>query len=218
MITTAAVLCTCLISIGAIQFIKPKTDNEALVQDTITDIIPDVLDTENNGHVNSEDINENAIQNNVPDETPIQKDIPTEKNIKVQTPTQTVKELKNDALRPISPNAYLEVKKIVWDVPENLSVIPAMQNYLKTSGKSIKVALSTDLLLATEYAYSNQVKINLTIDKSGSIKASNIIKSCGSSEIDKIVLQSVKDTLSAVKPPSSAIIGQDFNLSIIIYF
>ena len=216
-ITTAAVLCTCLITFGAFQFIKPKSDNEALVQNPITDIVPEISDTENINNINLEENKQDIIENNIPDEINNKKDI-TEKDIKVKATAQTVKELKNDALKSTPATAYLDVKKIVWDVPESLSESPTIQNYLKTAGKSIKVSLSTDLLLATEYAYSNHVKIDLTINKTGGIKASKVISSSGSSEIDNIVLQSVKDTLNAVKLPNNAIIGQDLNLSIIIYF
>ena len=38
------------------------------------------------------------------------------------------------------------------------------------------------------------------------------------SQIDNIVLQSVKDTMNAVKPPVDEIKGQNFILALIIYF
>lgn len=76
-----------------------------------------------------------------------------------------------------------------------------MKNYLTTAGKSIKLSLSADLLLATEYAYSNQVKVNLKLSNDGTIQNSQVVTSSGSEQIDKIVLQSVKDTLNVVKTP-----------------
>ena len=92
-----------------------------------------------------------------------------------------------------------------------------MQNYLRTAGKSIKLSLSTDLLLATEYAYTNQIKVGLKLDKNGSIRDARILSSSGSTQIDKIVLQSVKDTLNVVKPPTDEISTPEFNLNLIIY-
>ena len=93
-----------------------------------------------------------------------------------------------------------------------------MQNYLRTAGKSIKLSLSADLLLATEYAYTNQVKVNLKLSKDGNVQDAKIASSSGSTQIDNIVLQSVKDTLNVVKPPSNEVKTPDFNLSLIIYF
>ena len=140
---------------------------------------------------------------------------------KVQKTKQQVKELKNTAIankKPISSESYLDVKRLVWDVPDVLSYSPKIQNYLKTAGKSIKLSLSADLLLATEYAYSNQVKVGLKLSKDGNDQDAKIISSSGSKEIDNIVLQSVKDTLNVVKPPSNEINTPDFNLNLIIYF
>ena len=93
-----------------------------------------------------------------------------------------------------------------------------MQNYLRTAGRSIKLSLSADLLLATEYAYTNQVKVGLTLSKNGSVQDARILSGSGSTQIDNIVLQSVKDTLNVVKPPADEIKTPDFNLNLIIYF
>jgi len=115
-----------------------------------------------------------------------------------------------------SSDAYLSVKNITWQVPDYLSYSDAMKAYLKTAGKSIKLSLSSDLLLATEYAYSNQVKINMKISNSGNVQQATIVSSSGSTEIDKIVLQSVKSTLNVVKPPVSVIKTPEFSLTITI--
>ena len=103
-------------------------------------------------------------------------------------------------------------------MPGSLSYSSKMQNYLRTAGKSIKLSLSADLLLATEYAYTNQVKVNLKLSKDGNVQDAKIASSSGSTQIDNIVLQSVKDTLNVVKPPSNEVKTPDFNLSLIIYF
>ena len=133
---------------------------------------------------------------------------------------QQVKELKNTAMnkKPVASGSYLQVNKLVWSVPSNLSNSAKMQNYLRTTGKSLKLALSADLLLANEYAYTNQMKVNLKIGSNGEIQQATIGSSSGSTQIDNIVLQSVKDTMNAVKPPVDEIKGQNFNLALIIYF
>ena len=133
---------------------------------------------------------------------------------------QQVKELKNTTMnkKPVASGSYLQVNKLVWSVPSNLSNSAKMQNYLRTTGKSLKLALSADLLLANEYAYTNQMKVNLKIGSNGEIQQATIGSSSGSTQIDNIVLQSVKDTMNAVKPPVDEIKGQNFNLALIINF
>lgn len=131
------------------------------------------------------------------------------------------KELKNTAKtvksKSVSSESYLSVQKLVWDVPDYLSYSNKMKNYLMTAGKSIKLSLSADLLLATEYAYSNQVKVSMKLSNDGTVQDAKIVSSSGSKQIDDIVLQSVKDTLNVVKPPAGEVKGSNFNLSLIIY-
>ena len=214
LITTA--LITIIAAASAVMILKPKDD-------TIGDIEP--ITSQNTGaEVNESPLSEsasteptsaesNTLATNVPDLN--------NNNVKETIATnQTTKELKNTALKPKQnkTSAYMDVNKLVWDVPNTLSYNPKMQNYFRTAGKSIKLSLSADLLLANEYAYTNQVKVSLKLSKDGNILDSKIVSSSGSTQIDNIVLQSVKNTLSVVKPPSSEIKTPDFNLSLIIYF
>ena len=113
----------------------------------------------------------------------------------------------------------LNVTNLTWQVPDYLSYSDEMRNYLTSAGKSIKLQLSSDLLLATEYAYSDRIKIAMKVSGSGGGVTQTLIeKSSGSKQIDDIVLQSVKSTLNVVKPPSREIKTPDFNLTITIYF
>ena len=81
--------------------------------------------------------------------------------------------------KPVASGSYLQVNKLVWSVPSNLSNSAKMQNYLRTTGKSLKLALSADLLLANEYAYTNQMKVNLKIGSNGEIQQAVIGSSSG---------------------------------------
>ena len=110
------------------------------------------------------------------------------------------------------------ISKIAWEVPEDLAYNDSFRKYLQTAGKNLKLTLQNDLLLATEMAYSNRVVVDLTIDRSGTISATKIVASSGSKQIDGIVLQSVKETLNYLKPPSSEISGQSVNATLIINF
>lgn len=199
----AAAAIAIIATASAVTLLKPKTEEpiepieqpiEQPISQTINEPIDKPIDTK--------------IETNVP---------VVQETTQIKT-TQTPKELKNNiANKPIT-DSYLTVNKLVWDVPDALASNPAIQNYLKTAGKSIKLTLSTDLLLATEYSYTNQVKVSLKLSQTGNVQEANIISGSGSSEIDNIVLRSVKDTLNVIKPPSSAVNSPNFNLNLIIYF
>jgi len=120
--------------------------------------------------------------------------------------------------RPISATSYINVSKISWEVPDYVSYSPAFRQYFQSAGRSLKLALTSDLLLSTEYAYSNQVKVSVSFDRSGAFKESRIVQSSGSSQVDRIVLQTVNQTLSVLKSPAS--LRDDENTTVIlkIYF
>lgn len=184
-------------------FMKQKNDNSA-------DVEPLPAKNEIPVQTAEETPSDDILASNTP-----QASVTTQKDIAVTKPV--VKELKNTPPKTAKAEPYIEVNKIVWDVPNELSYSSKMQNYLRTAGRSIKLSLSTDLLLATEYAYTNQIKVGLKLDKSGSVRDARILSSSGSTQIDNIVLQSVKDTLNVVKPPVDEISTPEFNLNLIIF-
>ena len=115
-----------------------------------------------------------------------------------------------------TPLPYVTVRSLVWEVPDYLSYSDKVKKYLQTAGKSIRLSLSSDLLLATEYAYSNQVKVEIKLKNDGSVQDAQITKSSGSNQINDIVLRTVKDTLNVVKPAPGEIPTPDFKLGLII--
>ena len=209
-ILVAAALITVIAAASAVMVFKNKGDSTSDIEPVAAQNTGD--GSAENPLTSTNQTDSNVLATNTPD-------INAAKNT-AKVATQPAKELKNTALKakPAKTSGYMDVNKLVWDVPNTLSYSPKMQNYLRTAGKSIKLSLSADLLLATEYAYTNQVKVSLKLNKDGNIMDSKIVSSSGSTQIDNIVLQSVKDTLSVVKPPSSEIKSPDFNLSLIIYF
>lgn len=110
------------------------------------------------------------------------------------------------------------VSKIAWEVPEDLAYNDSFRKYLQSAGKNLKLTLQNDLLLATELAYSNKMIVDLTISKSGVLQSENVAVSSGSKQIDKIVLQSVKETLKYLKMPSSEVSGSSVDATLIINF
>ena len=121
--------------------------------------------------------------------------------------------------KPINPpGTYMSVKKLSWEVPDYLSFSNNINKYLQTAGKSIKLSLSSDLLLTNEYAYSNQVKVSMKLSNDGTLKDIQLVKSSGSDQINKIVLQTVKDTLNVIKPATGEVPTPEFKLGLTINF
>ncbi len=211
-IIVAAALVTVLAAASAFVIFKPKNDNSADIEP-----LAPVGNTENINKTETptlpSETTENILATNAPEITKT-----AAKEIQKAQPAKELKSIQAKQPKQASSESYLSINRLVWDVPGTLSYSTKMQNYLRTAGKSIKLSLSADLLLATEYAYTNQVKVNLKLSKNGNVQDAKIASSSGSTQIDNIVLQSVKDTLNVVKPPSSEIKTQDFNLSLIIYF
>lgn len=110
------------------------------------------------------------------------------------------------------------ISKVAWEVPEDLAYNDSFRKYLQIAGKNVKLNLQNNLLLATEMAYSNKVVVDLEIGKGGDLRSSGIVISSGSKQIDKIVLQSVKETLKYLKMPSSELSGQSVDATLIINF
>ena len=140
----------------------------------------------------------------------------------VQKPSQAVNPAPAQTSAPAAKTgqaqSFIDIKKLTWEVPDYISYNPQFKQYFQSVGKSLKLSLTRDLLLAKDYLYSSQVRVSVTFDKDGTFKNSQIIVSSGSQEIDKIVLQTVNQTLRALKAPHS--VGNDENTTAIlkIYF
>lgn len=212
LIVAAALVAVIAAAAGTGMFLKNK--NAGSPSDAVSQNAPDELPQAPAPEDNSQDIPDNtSLMTNAPelDKLPAAK---TEK------PANN-KELKNTAPKSkpaAAANSYVTVTKVMWEVPDYLSYSDKVKQYLQSAGKSIKLSLSSDLLLATEYAYSNQVKVDLKLKNDGTLVAAQIAKSSGSNEINDIVLQTVKSTLNVVKPAPGEIPTADFNLGLIIYF
>jgi hypothetical protein len=133
-----------------------------------------------------------------------------------QKPSEDMGKAVSNAFTTQAVNA--QVSKVAWEVPENLSYNSGFRRYLQTAGKNLKLSLQSDLLLATEMAYSNKCVIDVVLSPSGKAKSIGLISTSGSKQIDNIVLQSVKETLNYLKAPASELNGQSADLTLIINF
>ena len=178
--------------------ISPETDNSGILLNDIEPAIP----------TDATDMSPSAP-------APVAK---APENPKIQVPAKpTVTQATNMPKKPLNANKTITLKKISWEVPSYLSYSEKIKKYLQSAGKSIKLTLSSDLLLTNEYIYSNQVKVSITLEKNGKITDAKIVKSSGSKQVDNIVLQTVKETLNVVKPPRGEVPTPNYKLGLIIY-
>ncbi len=128
---------------------------------------------------------------------------------------------KNLTTLPSKPQAPLytnQIKKLYWEVPQELTYNDAVVKYLKITGRAMKFAIQSDLLNVSELPYSSKMIVDVEINKSGELTAANVTVSSGSKQIDALVLQSVKAALKYVKAPTSEFTKESYNFSIIINF
>ena len=157
------------------------------------------------------------VNNHVPKDTPaVQK--PAAQKTAAKPAKAASAPAKTEAPKTITgtPIANATVRSLTWEVPDYLSYSEEIKKYLQTAGKSIRLSLSSDLLLATEYAYSSRIKVAIRLKNDGTVEDAQIVQSSGSNQINDIVLRTVKDTLKVVKPASGEIPTANFKLGLII--
>jgi hypothetical protein len=226
MITAAVVAGVVIVSLGAgislsynkniSKSVDKKSNSSipAMVQDTTAVSNESQLISANEG---LEQPMENSTLNSQPT-------LNIDENLQQNIPEQSNQSTSNKDMNKVLSDAFLSepvnasISKIAWEVPEDFAYNDAFRKYLQIAGKNLKLNLQNDLLLSTEMAYSNKVVVDLKIGKDGSLQSDEIVASSGSKQIDKIVLQTVKETLRYLKMPSSELMGDSFDATLIINF
>lgn len=164
--------------------------------------------------VPSSQVADNGNTPNVNPDNVVAMDNNTDALVKKPTASeQTASPAPSAATTPI-----IEIKKLTWEVPDYVSYNQDFKQYFQSAGRSLKAAISSDLLLATDNLYQNQLKVSVTFAKDGTFKNAQIITSCGSNQIDGIVLQTVNQTLKALKAPNSVNNDESTTAILKLYF
>lgn len=178
----------------------PQNDSEPLV----TDNIP-----QSNNNLGEDVPNMNIDNNSV-----IMNDNQTQAPAANNSISKSSAQLNPQNSKPIPATSFLSVRKLSWEVPDYVSADSSFRQYFQSSGKSLKAALSSDLLLATDYTYSDQIRVSILFGSDGTFQRAKILLSSGSSQVDNIVLQSVNQTLKVLKAPNS--LGNDQSTTVIL--
>lgn len=163
-----------------------------------------------------------AVEEKKPDATPLPPAPAAKETKKTDAPADvkplpeplTLQKIKKDFSQP---NTYLSVSKIVWDVPEYLTYNDDFSGYLQTLGSTLKLNLSSDLLLVSENTIFDKIRVRVELKDSGKKFSAEISDGSGTKAVDDLVLQSVKNTLNLLKPPVNSLDTADENLYITIY-
>lgn len=95
----------------------------------------------------------------------------------------------------------MTVRKASWGVGASLAADASFKAYLQQMGKAVKSTLRKNLATAKGEAPATPVKIQIKMSDSGNLQDVVILKSCGNTQVDEIVLQSVKQTVEACPFP-----------------
>ena len=155
--------------------------------------------------------NSNVVMNN---NAQSQSTVPQHAGSNANTGQNVQNAAAQQAAKPIPATSFLSVRKLSWEVPDYISFDTNFKQYFQSAGKSLKASLSSDLLLATDYTYSDQIRLSVLYNKDGSFSQAKILLSSGSAQVDNIVLQSVNQTLKVLKAPNS--VGNDQSTTVIL--
>lgn len=134
----------------------------------------------------------------IPAEVPLQSQNPGNQVIPVEQEADISSSIVDDIKTGGAP---IMIGDLSWEVPEALSQDAMFRRYLQIAGKNIKLNLESDMLNANEFAYNDKIKISMSVQNNTEVRNLNVAESSGSKSVDKLVLQSIKQTLKYINSP-----------------
>ena len=84
--------------------------------------------------------------------------------------------------------------------------------------ESVRLNLQNDLLLSNTTTVNNKVKFDIRFYRDGSLENVELVQSSGNSALDKVIQQSLQNTLYYMRPPKGSFVGKKNSLTIVIDF
>ena len=121
---------------------------------------------------------------------------------KAGTPNATTGDMNKAVTNAFSdtPTA-ISIHKLSWGVSATLASDTALKQYLQSVGKIIKSDLQKNLAALKGITPTSAAKVQIKIDENGGLQDIVIIKSSGVTEVDNVVLQSVKQSVNSCPLP-----------------
>lgn len=121
---------------------------------------------------------------------------------KAGTPQATTEDMNKAVANAFSENpSAIAVSKVAWGVGATLAADTEFKQYLQKFGKIEKATLRKTLTGIKGETPANPIKIVIRMNDDGNLQDIKVFKSSGSQQIDEIVLQSVKQTITACPFP-----------------
>ena len=112
---------------------------------------------------------------------------------------------------------YLTVSKVSWEVSKNINN-EDQKKFLQQAGKSIRLNLQNDLLLSNNTAVNNKVKYDIRFYRDGSLDNIELVQSSGNNAVDKVIQQSLENSLYYMHPPKGSFTGKKNSLTLVVDF
>lgn len=115
-------------------------------------------------------------------------------------PQKNTNDVGSSIANAFSPNAStVSFRGLNWFCASELFSDRTFKAYLQNLDNNLKQNLKTNILNATETPSQNTVSAKFAVDNNGNLKKVMISESCGSEQIDNIVLQSINESFVGEK-------------------
>ena len=133
---------------------------------------------------------------------PPEQQAPTPSAPKAGTPNATTEDMNKAVTNAFSetPTA-ISIHKLSWGVSATLASDTALKQYLQSVGKIIKSDLQKNLATIKGVTPTSAAKVQIKMGENGGLQDVVITKSSGVTEIDDVVLQSVKQSVNSCPLP-----------------
>lgn len=119
---------------------------------------------------------------------------------------------------PVRTNqGYVTVSKVSWEVSSAINK-EEQKKFLQQAGKTIKLNLQNDLLLSNQAIVNSNVKFEIKFYRDGNVESIEAVKSTGSEGIDRLIKQSLENTLQYMRPPRGSFVGNKNSVILNIEF
>lgn len=211
-ILASVLILLCLIGGGAFWFLKNNKNNiadnsnennviEMQEQQNLSDMFEqnEELPVDENNNIEDKQPVENNQQDNDNDNDNVQITTPlTESDL--LPPQQNTNDVGSAIANAFSPTASsVSFRGLNWFCASELFSDRIFKAYLQNLDNILKQNLKTNILNATETPAKNTVSAKFAVDNNGNLKKVIISESCGSEQIDNIVLQSINESFVGEK-------------------
>ncbi|MBQ3642047.1 TonB C-terminal domain-containing protein, partial [bacterium] len=197
--------------IGAGLYLKNNSNNIKTVNDSNQEAMFETIDDieseniANNESSNAENTTDTEVSETLPqlpaetqEDTYKPKDLTEQDVLPQQAPEPNI----NDAMaRAFTKGNNVTINGVNWLCSPQLFTDKGFKLYLQQMDEKIKLNLKNNILNASEVNSNPMVSAKISVNNDGTLDKVLIADSSGSSQVDEIVLQSIKETFEGSNPP-----------------